>query len=520
MTITWTVLAILAGAGLGLLAGLRMALRSAESHRALRVAEAEERLAKARREAEALLHEARLEGDEIRAREQEKLEDLVNRRESQFKEKEAGLRERELTFDKKRELLSGKEVELKHREQLLESQARKLEAARVRVDELVEQQNEKLEAIAQLSTDQAREQLFRNLEHKVQSEAAQHVNEIRERARLYAAQEARQVLLSAMERTAVEHSAQSTVTMVELPGDDIKGRIIGREGRNIRALEAVTGVELLVDDTPRTVILSSFDPMRREIARIALQTLITDGRIHPARIEEVVERTREEMAQTVLQVGEQAMLDLGVHGLHLELIRHLGQLAFKNTDGQNLLAHSKEVAGIAGLLAAELGVDPRPVRRAALLHDIGRAIDGVADADCCETGADLVRKYGERSEVVEAIRCQLDEASTRGLMATLINIANKVSMSRPGIRSEEMGRYIQRLAAIEEIARRFHGVEEACVMQAGRELRVIVAQSEVPEDQIEILAGEIAEAIQRELLYPGQIRVTVVREFRAIEFAK
>lgn len=520
MTYLPIVLAAVLGAAVGLLIGYKASMRGAGTHYGQRVREADDLLAKARQEAEALLHEARLESEETRARELESLEELTARKEGQLKEKEAALRERELTFDKKRELLSGKELDIKHREQLIETQTRKLEAARARADEIVEQQNEKLEAIARLTTEEAREQLFANLEHKVQSEAAQHCNEIRERARLYAAQEARQILLSAMERTAVEHSAQSTVTMVELPSDEIKGRIIGREGRNIRAFESTTGVELLVDDTPRTVILSSFDPLRREVARIALETLITDGRIHPARIEEVVERTREDLALTVMETGEQAMLDLGVHGLHGELIRHLGLLAYKNTDGQNLLAHSKEVAGIAGLLAAELAVDPRLVRRAGLLHDIGRAVDGVADVDPWEVGADLARKYGERTEVVDAIRAQLDDASTRSVMATLLNVANKVSMSRPGIRGEEMGRYVQRLTQIEEIARRFAGVEEACVLQAGRELRVIVSQAEVPEDQLDVLAEEIAAAIKDELIYPGQIRVTAVREFRSIEYAK
>jgi len=520
MTTLSIVLAALVGAAVGLLVGLRYALRSADSQVALRGREAEELLGKARQEAEALLHEATLEAEEARAREQERFEETAQRREGELKEKEAALRERELTFDKKRELLSGKELDLKHREQLLESQGRKLAAARARGDEPVEQQNEKLQAIARLTTEEARRELFRNLEHKVQSEAAQHFNEIREHARLYAAQEARRILVGAMERTAVEHSAQSTVTMVELPSDEIKGRIIGREGRNIRAFESVTGVELLVDDTPRTVILSSFDPLRREVARIALVTLVTDGRIHPARIEEVVERTREELGRTLTETGEQAMLDLGVHGLHPELIRHLGLLAFRNADGQNLLAHSKEVAGIAGLLAAELGIDPRPVRRAGLLHDLGMAVDGVVEADSCETGADLARKYGERAEVVDAVRSQRDGASTRSVAATLVSVAKKVSMARPGVRGEEMGRYIQRLSRIEEIARRFPGVDEACVLQAGRELRVVVSQADVPEDQLEVLAVEIAETIQRELIYPGQIRVTAVREFRSIEYAK
>ncbi len=514
------ILAVLLAAGLGVALGFRLAMRGANSHFSERTREAEELLAEARREAETLRHEARLEADEEKAQELEKLEDLRNTREAEMKERENELREKELTVNKKLDILSGKELDLKHREQLLENKNALLDRSRKKVDEIIEQQNSRLETIAKMTTEQAREHLFRNLEHKVQSESAQYFNEIREKARLYAYQESRQILVNAMERTSIERSAQSTVTTVELPTDEIKGRIIGREGRNIRSFEAVTGVELLVDDTPRAVILSSFDPMRREIARLSLESLINDGRIHPARIEEVVERTREEMVRTVMEIGEQAMLDLGVHGLHSELIRCLGTLAFKNTMGQNILAHSKEVAGIAGILAAELGEDPRLVRRAGLLHDIGKAVDGYAEAGSLELGADLVRKYGESQLVEAAIRDQQNGRDNRSIAAMLLHIANNLSVSRPGIRGEDMGRYIQRLEQIEEIARDFNGVEQACVLQAGRELRVVVSHGDISDEDLEVLANEIAEEIQRRVFYPGHIRVTVVREFRSVEFAK
>jgi ribonuclease Y len=520
MTVLPELLTGILALALGLLLGFRAAMRGANSHYQQRLREAEDLLKAARGEAETLAHEARLEAEETLSRELEALEEKKQRREEQLKDRENQLREKELTVEKKREHLGAKEVDLKHREQLIEGQSERLEKARKRAEEIVELQNQKLESIARLTTEEARAQLFHNLEHKVQSEAAQHFNEIREQARLYATQEARRILVNAMERTAVEHSAQSTVTTFELPSDEIKGRIIGREGRNIRSFEAVTGVELLVDDTPRTVLLSSFDPLRREIARITLASLINDGRIHPARIEEVVERVREDMAQAILQIGEQAMLDLGVHGLQQELIRHLGLLSFKNTMGQNILAHSKEVASIAGILAAELQVDSRRARRAGLLHDIGRAVDGYAEQDACQLGADLVRKYGEKPDIEEAIRFQETDAGTRSLIATLVNVANKVSMSRPGIRGEQMGRYIQRLTQIEEAARGFTGVDNAFVLQAGRELRVVVNPAELPEDQLDLLATEIAEDIQRRILYPGQIRVTVVREYRSVGTAR
>ena len=514
------VLGLLLGAGIGAVIGFRMAMRGADSHYQRRIEESERQFDEARAEAETILHEARLEAGEERAREQERLEEQRNKQENILRDRESTIRERELTVDKKLELLNGREVELKHREKQLDESFRQVEKQRRKVDEIVEQQNKRLETISQMTTEEAREHLFRNLEHKVQSEAAQHINEIRERARLYANQEARQVLINAMERSSLERSAQSTVTLVELPSDEIKGRIIGREGRNIRAFEAVTGVELLVDDTPQSVILSSFHPLRREIARLALEKLVNDGRIHPARIEEVVGTTREEINQTVMETGEQAMLDLGVHGLHPELIKHLGLLAFKNTMGQNILAHCREVAGIAGILAAELGLDPRAVRRAALLHDIGKAVDGYAEVDTAELGADLLRKYGESESVVRAVREQDESGDANCLEAALVRIADNLSTARPGIRGEDMGRYIERLARIEEIARAKHGVEDACALQAGRELRVVVSPSEVEDDQLDVLANEIAADIQSELLYPGQIRITAVREFRSVELAK
>lgn len=518
----WILLGMIAviGLALGFFIGHLNAMRGAHAHHQKRVHEGEEKLSTARREAETILHEARLEAEEIRSRELEKLEEKEQRQQEAIKERELQLKERERTQDKKREHVAAREVEVKHREQLLESRQQKIDKAQDRVDEIINQQNEKLEAIARLTTQEARDQLFRNLEQKVQHEAAHHVNEVREQARLFATQEARQILVSAMERTATEQSAQSTVTLFELPSDEIKGRIIGREGRNIRSFEAVTGVELLVDDTPKTVLLSSFDPLRREVAKLSLESLINDGRIHPARIEEVVERVREEMGESIRRTGEQAMLDLGVHGLHPELIQHLGTLAYRNTEGQNLLAHSREVSSIAGILAAELKLDPRRVRRAGLLHDVGHAVEGYTELDSCNVGADLVRKYGEPQDIEDAIRFMEDGSETRSLMATLINVANKVSLSRPGVRGEHMGQYIQRLSRIEEIARAVQGVEEACVLQAGRELRVVVNPGTVPEDQLDALAAEIADEIQDKVLYPGQIRVTAVREFRSMELAK
>jgi ribonucrease Y len=520
MTYLLPILLALMGLLVGGFFGYRISMRGADGHYGTRVREAEELLNSARQEAEVLLHESRLEIEEQQTHEREKLEDLAQRASVKAKDHERALREREMTLEKKLKQISNRELDCKHKEERLENRSAQIDHKESKVDEIIEQQNAKLESIARLTLEEARDHLFQNLEKKVLRDSSQHFNEICEHARVFASEEARRILVNAMERTAVEQSAQSTVTVVTLPSDDIKGRIIGREGRNIRTFESVTGVELLVDDTPRAVILSSFDPLRREVARISLDSLITDGRIHPARIEEVVDRVREEMDTTVMEIGEQAMLDLGVHGLHPELIRHLGRLAFRNTMGQNLLAHVKEVASIAGILAAELKLDPRAVRRAGLLHEIGCAVDGYSDVDVCELSGDLARKYGEREEIERAIREQDAKHTDPSVMAVLISIANKISMSRPGIRAEHMGKYIQRLTDLESIARDFPGVEAAYVLQAGRELRVVVEPAEVADDQIDALAADISRRIQYEMHYPGQIRVTVAREFRSIGVAK
>jgi ribonucrease Y len=507
-------------AGLGLMFGFRMAMRGASSHYSARVREAEELLAKANSEVETSMHEARLEAAEMKQMELEKLDEVKHQQQSQLRSKEAELREQRMSLEKKQQTVSSKELDLKHKDRVINKTREKLEQRQQQVEVVIEKQNQRLEKIAQMTGEEAREHLFQNLEHSVQMESAKYFNEIREKSRMYATQEARQILINAMERTSIDHSAQSTVTMVELPSDEIKGRIIGREGRNIRSFESVTGVELLVDDTPNCVILSSFNPMRREIARISLESLINDGRIHPARIEEVVEKIREEFDVTLMELGEQAMLDIGVHGLHKELIRLLGVLSFKNMQGQNMLAHSQEVASIAGIIAAQLHLDAKLIRRIGLLHDIGMAVDGYADQDVRDLGADMVRKFGERQEVVDAVRLVGSSELHNSVEATLVEIANNISIARPGIRGEQMGMYLERLEQLEKIASSFNGVDSAYVLQAGRELRVLVANSEISDDQLDVLASEIAESIQREVVYPGQVRVTVTREFRCLELAK
>ncbi len=511
--------ALLLGVLAGALVGFRLAMRGADSHYALRQKEAEDLLSEARNESETLRHEARLEIEEEKSRQRDQLEDERTQAEGRLKDRANELHEQELTLKKLQERIQGRELDHKHKQQLLESREEKLEKSQARVDEIIDEQTAKLETIAAMTREEARQHLFDNLKKRVQRESQQHLNEIRENARLYATQEARQILLNAMERTCLDVSRQGTVTQVKLASDEIKGRIIGREGRNIRSFETVTGVELLVDDTPQMIVLSSFDPLRRETARITLERLLNDGRIHPARIEEVYATTVEEMDDAVREIGEQAMLDLGVHGLHPELVLCLGRLAFKNSWGQNVLTHCKEVATIAGILATELGADPRQVRRAGLLHAVGMSVDGYAEKKSTELGADLVRKYGESPVIEEAIRSLGAGHSRDTVLASLLQIAVQVSTARPGVRDEEIHSYVQRLEEIEAIATGVEGVERAYVLQAGRELRVVVSHTLLEDEDLDELAHGIAQRIQREVLYPGQIRVSAVREFRSIELA-
>ncbi|RKY81065.1 ribonuclease Y, partial [candidate division KSB1 bacterium] len=418
------------------------------------------------------------------------------------------------------EHLNKREAELKSVEQSIKDRSVNLARKQEELDKIIEKQNMRLEKISGMSNEEALKELKENLLSKAKQEAAQQVKEIKDQARLTANKEAKEVIISAIQRTAADHSVETTVSVVHLPNDEMKGRIIGREGRNIRSFETATGIDVIVDDTPEAVILSGFDPYRREIAKRALEKLIADGRIHPGRIEEVVEKAKSELEEHLVELGEQAMLQTGVHGLHPELVRLLGKLNYRTSYGQNVLQHNIEVAHLAGLMAVELGLDAVVAKRAGLLHDIGKAIDLDVEGTHFELGADLAKKYGEGLIVQNDIASHHGEVDMISPISALVQAADAISGSRPGARRETLEGYIKRLEKLEGIAESFQGVQKTYAIQAGREIRVLVQPDKMTDALADQLASDIAEKIQSEMEYPGQIKVTVIREYRAVDYAK
>jgi ribonuclease Y len=386
--------------------------------------------------------------------------------------------------------------------------------------QIISQQNDKLQKIAQMTPEEAKRQLIENMTNQARLEAAAHIKEIRDQAERDADKEAREIILLAIYRCAAEHTVESTVAVVNLPSDEMKGRIIGREGRNIRAFETATGVDVIVDDTPEAVILSGYDPVRRQVARMALEKLITDGRIHPTRIEEVVEKARKEMDVIIREQGEQACFELGVHGLHIDVIKNLGKLHFRTSYGQNVLAHSKEMAMLCGLMAAELELDAVLAKRCGLLHDIGKAIDRETEGTHTQIGADFMRRFKEHEYVINAVEAHHGDVPIISPYTVLVQAADGISSARPGARREPLESYVKRLQQLEELADGFKGVSKAYAIQAGREVRVIVEHETMDDLACSVLAGDIAAKIEKEMEYPGQIKVTVIRETRATEYAK
>lgn len=389
-----------------------------------------------------------------------------------------------------------------------------------RLDRMTEEQLRKLEAVTGISRQEALQRLIEELEEQAKLEAAATIKDVRDEARMTANREARKVILTAIQRTAATHTIENTVSVVQLAADDMKGRIIGREGRNIRAFEAATGIEVVVDDTPEAVILSGFDPVRREIARLSMERLVQDGRIHPARIEEIVEKTRNEIEDEVVESGERAVIELGLHGLHPELVRLVGRMKYRSSYGQNLLAHSMEVAQIASLMAAELDLDARKARRAGLLHDIGKVIEGELESPHALVGMEWAQRYKEHPEVCNAIGAHHDEIEMTTPLSPLVQAADSISGSRPGARREGLENYVQRLKSLESLAKSFDGVQQVYAIQAGRELRVIVNHDLVSDARAGALASEISKQIEQDLQYPGQIKVTVIREVRSVSYAR
>lgn len=488
-------------------------LREADSRIESARAEADQVIGEAQRQAETLKKEALLEAKE---------EIIQNKQaaEAEEKQRKRELRTLENRIMQREESLARRNDALDKREHQLSSQAGQVEKRSRELEDLYAKQTEELERISELTRDDAHRELLDKVRGEVTHEAATIIRDSEQQVKAECQKTAQRILSTAIQRCAADHTAEVTVTSVHIPSDDLKGRIIGREGRNIRTFEQVSGVNLVIDDTPETVVLSSFDPVRRETARVALENLIADGRIHPARIEEMYKKASELVQQRVREAGEQAAFDTGFHDLHPELVKTLGALRYRTSFGQNVLNHSIEVAELAGIMASELGLDSVPARRAGLLHDLGKAIDHEVDGPHAVIGADLARRYGEKPEIVHAIEAHHADVEPNTVLDMLVMAADAVSASRPGARRESFESYVKRLEKLEEIANAHDGVERTFAMQAGREVHVMVQPEKISDAQATVLAHDIARQIEEEMEYPGQVRVVVIRESRAMDIAK
>ena len=448
------------------------------------------------------------------------LEKEVALRNQKIQQAENKLKQRELMLNQKQEEVQRKRTEAEAIKENLEAQIVIIDKKKDELDKLQMQEREKLEALSGLSAEEAKERLIESLKEEAKTQAASYINDIMDDAKLTANKEAKRIVIQSIQRVATETAIENSVTVFHIESDEIKGRIIGREGRNIRTLETMTGVDLIIDDTPEAVILSSFDPIRREVARIALEKLIVDGRIHPARIEEMVEKAQREVETMIREEGEAATLEVGVHGIHPELVKLLGRMKFRTSYGQNALKHSIEVAHLSGLLAAEVGVDVRVAKRAGLLHDIGKSIDHEVEGSHIQIGVDLCRKYKESATVINAVESHHGDAEPTTLIACLVQAADTISAARPGARRETLETYTNRLKQLEDITNSFQGVDKSFAIQAGREIRIMVVPEVVSDADMVLMARNISKQIEAEMEYPGQIKVNVIRESRVIDYAK
>ena len=484
-----------------------------------------------RKRCEAAVKEAEAEGEMIKKEKllqaKEKFIQLKSEHDRQVNERNQKLAQSEQRAKQIEAGLQGQQRELENKirenariKEQMESQIQHLEHKKEEIDRLMHEQNSRLEQISGMSSEEARNILIENMKAEAKADAAAYINETIEEAKMSATKEAKRIIVSSIQRVATETAIENAVTVFNIESDEVKGRIIGREGRNIRALEAATGIEIIVDDTPEAIILSGFDPVRREIARLALHQLVTDGRIHPARIEEVVAKVQKQIEEEIVEVGKRTTIDLGIHGLHPELIRMIGKMKYRSSYGQNLLQHARETANLAGIMAAELGLNPKTARRAGLLHDIGKVPDDEPELPHAIIGMKLAEKYKEKPEVCNAIGAHHDEVEMSSLIAPIIQVCDAISGARPGARREVVESYIKRLKEMEDIALSYPGVVKTYAIQAGRELRVIVGADKLSDQESEGLSHDIAKKIQDEMTYPGQVKITVIRETRAVSYAK
>lgn len=448
------------------------------------------------------------------------LEKEVSLRNQKIQQAENKLKQRELVLNQRQEEIQRKKLEAEAVKENLEAQLAIVDKKKEELEHMQRQEIEKLEAISGLSAEEAKERMVESLKEEAKTQAQSYINDIMNDAKLTASKEAKRIVIQSIQRVATETAIENSVTVFHIESDEIKGRIIGREGRNIRALEAATGVEIVVDDTPEAIVLSAFDPVRREIARLALHQLVTDGRIHPARIEEVVAKVRKQVEEEIIETGKRTTIDLGIHGLHPELIRIIGKMKYRSSYGQNLLQHARETANLCAVMASELGLNPKKAKRAGLLHDIGKVPDEEPELPHALYGMKLAEKFKEKPDICNAIGAHHDEVEMTSLLAPIVQVCDAISGARPGARREIVEAYIKRLNDLEQLAMSYPGVTKTYAIQAGRELRVIVGADKIDDKATENLSGEIAKKIQDEMTYPGQVKITVIRETRAVSYAK
>ncbi len=477
-------------------------------------------LKEAQTEAEVIKKNKLLEVKEKFLNKKADLEKEVAIRNQKIQQAENKLKQRELVLSQRQEEIQRKKAEAEAVKENLEAQLGIVDKKKEELDKLQQQEIVRLEAISGLSAEEAKEHMVESLKEEAKTQAQSYINDIMDDAKMTASKEAKRIVIQSIQRIATETAIENSVTVFHIESDEIKGRIIGREGRNIRALEAATGVEIVVDDTPEAIVLSAFDPVRREVARLALHQLVTDGRIHPARIEEVVSKVRKQVEEEIIETGKRTTIDLGIHGLHPELIRIIGKMKYRSSYGQNLLQHARETANLCAVMASELGLNPKKAKRAGLLHDIGKVPDEEPELPHALYGMKLAEKFKEKPDICNAIGAHHDEVEMSSLLAPIVQVCDAISGARPGARREIVEAYIKRLKDLEQLAMSYPGVTKTYAIQAGRELRVIVGADKIDDQQSESLSGEIAKKIQDEMTYPGQVKITVIRETRSVSYAK